>query len=168
MKRLHLFLYSASASILAAEFALSIYFYEILPATIPTHFGISGTPDAYSTKSIWMVFLVPIIQIAIYLLFVLIYRYPQYSNWPTTLILQTVEKTKREKIYDVLRSMMAWTLVIISLLFGYIQYAIIATANGRANGVLNYVMFGMLGVMLLLIVVVNIRMYRTVKNLIKL
>jgi uncharacterized membrane protein len=167
MKRLHLVLYSASAAILAVEIGLTTYFWEALPAQIPTHFGISGTPDAYSAKSIWMVFLIPIIQLAIYLLFVTLYKYPQYSSWPTTLILVTVEEKKREKIYDVLRSMLAWTLVWVSLLFGYIQYTILATANGRTDGVLTSVMIGMLAVMLGFIVVINVRMYRTIKKLTK-
>jgi uncharacterized membrane protein len=166
MKRLHLVLYSASAAILASEIALTAYFWNILPATIPTHFNFAGNPDAWSGKSIGMVFLLPLIQLVLLCLFVALYKYPQYSSWPTTLILVTVEEKKREKIYDILRSMLAWTLLWLSLFMGYIQYAILATANGRANGVVNTVMFAMLGIMLLLIIIINVRMYRTVKKLI--
>jgi uncharacterized membrane protein len=167
MKRLHLVLYSASTAILASEIAITAYFWNILPATIPTHFNFAGNPDAWSGKSIGIVFLVPIIQLLILCLFIALYKYPQYSSWPTTLILITVEEKKREKMYDILRSMMAWTLLWLSLFMGYIQYAILATANGRANGVTNCAMIGMLVVLLLIIIVINVRMYRTVKKLIK-
>ena len=167
MKRSHLVIFSASAGLLLAGFVMTAFLWNQIPAIIPTHFGPLGTPDAWSTKSFVMLFLVPLAQAAIFLLLTLIYKYPQYSNWPTTLILMTVEEEKREKVFEVIRSMLAWLLLIISSMFAYLQYIILATANKRANGLAPWIMFSFLGVLAVVIVYVNVRMLVTVKHIVK-
>jgi uncharacterized membrane protein len=146
---------------------MSIWFFHDLPAIIPVHFGLSGTPDAWATKNIFDIFMLPVLNFLIYLLFILIYRHPQYTSWPTTLILMTVEEEKREKIFVVLRSMITWILLLVTLIFGYLQYTIIATANGRALGVENYVMIAFLVVMYVFIFYINTKMYLTIRKMLK-
>jgi uncharacterized membrane protein len=46
--------------------------YPSLPATIPTHWGPSGAPDAWSTKSFASVFAEPLMALGLYALFVVI------------------------------------------------------------------------------------------------
>jgi uncharacterized membrane protein len=167
MKRSHLVLFAASLGLIAASIIMTAFLWNEIPTIVPTHFGFAGTPDAWSNKSLIMLFLLPLINVAIFFLFVLLYKYPQYSSWPTTLILMTVEEEKREKVFQVYREMMAWILFIISLMFAYIQYSILATANGRANGLLPVVMIAFIAVIFVAIIYVNIRMLLTVKRIVK-
>lgn len=167
MKRSHLILFSSVAGLTIASFVMTIWFWNDLPAQIPVHFGFSGIPDAWAAKSLLYVFLIPAIQIVILLVFSLLYKYPQYSSWPTTLILMAVEKEKREKIFAILREMLVLILFWISLLFSYLQFTILATANGRAFGLANYVMITFLAVMLILLVYVNTKMFITIRKVIK-
>lgn len=151
-----------SGGLVAACFGVTAYFYSTLPARIPTHFNFSGAVDAWAPKNPIMAFLVPMIGLIIYLLFSLIYRHPEYTSWPTTLVLVTLPKEKRDLMFAVLRGMNAWILIWISALFTYVQFLIIATSNERAVGSTTYIMSGILVVCLLIIIVTNIRMISTV------
>lgn len=167
MKRSHLVLFSASLGLIIAALAMTSYLWGQVPASIPTHFGPAGTPDAWTTKSFVALFLMPLVNIVMFLLFALLYKYPQYSSWPTTLILMTVEEEKRERIFHVFREMMAWILLTISAMFAYIQYAILATANGRANGLSPILMIGFIAIIAILLIYINARMFVTVKQITK-
>lgn len=56
--------------IVAAMVAVGVALYPSLPATLPTHWGVSGRPDAFSPKGFWSVFLLPVIALAVYALLV--------------------------------------------------------------------------------------------------
>lgn len=60
-----------SLAIIAASFIIGIYFYSQLPEKIATHWDASGQVNGYGNK-FWGVFLLPIISLAIFLLFLLI------------------------------------------------------------------------------------------------
>jgi uncharacterized membrane protein len=167
MKRSHLAIFSASFGAIMAGFVMTLYLWNSLPDKIPTHFGISGTPDAWSSKSPLALLMIPLIGLAIFALLSVLYKYPQYSSWPTTLILMTIEENKREKIFHVYREMMAFTLFAISLMFAYIQFTILATANGRANGVDPLIMAAFLAVIITLLIYINVRMFITIRRLVK-
>lgn len=167
MKRIHLLSFAASAGLLVAAVVMTALFWNQLPAQIPTHFNFAGTPDAWTSKNLITTFMVPLIHLGIFLLFVMLYRHPQYSSWPTTLILMTVDEEKREKIFAVLRGMMVATLFWISTLFAYIQFSVIATANGRSSGIMTQIMIGFLAVMFIVLVVYNAKIFITVRKLIK-
>jgi uncharacterized membrane protein len=167
MKRSHLIIYSATLGVIIASLIMSVWLFRELPSTIPVHFGLSGYPDAWATKNILYVFMIPVLNLLMYFVFIAIYRHPQYTSWPTTLILMTVEERKREKIFKVLRSMTTWILLLVTLIFGYLQYTIIATANGRAQGVINYVMITFLCVVFLYIFYINAKMYFTIRKILK-
>jgi uncharacterized membrane protein len=67
--------------IIAAMFVTGVFLYQALPARFPTHWGIYGTPDAYSAKSFGSVFALPIVAFLIYALLVLIPRFdPKRRN----------------------------------------------------------------------------------------
>lgn len=59
-----LLLFSTAFSYIRAHF-------DQIPATIPTHFGPSGQPDAWSAKSVWSVYGTLMIGLGIYLSMVL-------------------------------------------------------------------------------------------------
>ncbi len=57
--------------LLLLPFALTAYFWDQIPETIPTHWGIDGQPDGWSQKG-WSVFFLPLITIGSYLLLVFV------------------------------------------------------------------------------------------------
>jgi uncharacterized membrane protein len=56
--------------LIAAMFVAGMVLYRSLPATIPTHWGLSGAPDAFSAKTVWTVFLEPFVALGVYALLV--------------------------------------------------------------------------------------------------
>jgi uncharacterized membrane protein len=58
--------------LIAVMFAAGAVLYPSLPATIPTHWGPSGAPDAWSTKSFASVFAEPLMAVGLYALFIVI------------------------------------------------------------------------------------------------
>jgi uncharacterized membrane protein len=167
MKKFHLFLFSISAGLIIAMIGVTAALWSSLPSQIPVHFGFSGAPDAWEAKSLVFVFLVPAIALAIFLGFSLLYRYPQYTNIPQTLLLMALEQAKREHIFNVIRSMLSVFILFIVGLFSYIQFVILATANGRLFGVANLIMIGFLGLLFLALVIFNIRMFFAIRKVIK-
>lgn len=167
MKTLHIITFSVVLALTVASLVMSILLFSSLPGQIPTHFGLSGAPDIWSNKSILMVFMVPLIQLAMFLLFLLLYKHPQYSSWPTTLILMTVEEKKREKLFAVIRGMLLATLFWISILFSYLQFVIFATANGRDNGVSPFAMITFLVLLFGTMFIYTGRMFVVVKKVSK-
>lgn len=57
--------------LLLLPFALAAYFWDQIPETIPTHWGMDGQPDGWSQKG-WSVFFLPLITIGSYLLLVFV------------------------------------------------------------------------------------------------
>ena len=55
---------------IALMFIAGAVLYPSIPARFASHWGIAGTPDAYSTKSFLSVFLLPLIAAAVYALLV--------------------------------------------------------------------------------------------------
>lgn len=148
-------------------FAMSIFFWNQLPAMIPVHFGLSGTPDSWAPKSVIYIFLVPMVLLAMFLVFLLLYRYPQYSSFPTTLILMAVEEKKRNHIFDIIRSMLSFVLLWMALLFSYLQFTILAAANNRTLGLFPYIMIGALIVLFLILIAYSIKMYLSIRKMLK-
>jgi len=56
--------------IIAVMFVAGAVLYPSLPSPIPTHWGLSGAPDAFSAKSFGSVFSQPLIALGIYVLLV--------------------------------------------------------------------------------------------------
>jgi uncharacterized membrane protein len=67
--------------LIAVMFVAGAVVYPSLPATIPTHWGPSGAPDAWSQKSFLSVFGEPLMAVGLYALFVVIpYFDPKRAN----------------------------------------------------------------------------------------
>lgn len=58
--------------IVAAMFITGAVLYPSLPSPIPTHWGVSGAPDAFSPKTFMSVFFEPLIALGIYALLVVV------------------------------------------------------------------------------------------------
>lgn len=97
-----------------------------LPNTIPTHFGISGSPDGWGPKSsmyvtLWVA-LGEYVMLTILSLFPNIYNYP----WPIT------EANARAQ-YTIGRSMMIWLKAEVVWLMTYVAWGTISVAMGRSH-----------------------------------
>ena len=68
-------------SVLLASVILSVYFYQIFPATVPTHWGLDGQVNGWGPS--WLAaFLLPAILIAMYFLFDLLPKIdPRRENY---------------------------------------------------------------------------------------
>lgn len=58
--------------LIVGVFVAAAVLYPSMPARFPTHWGISGAPDAWSTKSFGSVFFMPLMMLGIYVLLVVV------------------------------------------------------------------------------------------------
>ena len=116
-------------SVLLASVILSVYFYQIFPAIVPTHWGFSGQVDGWCPK--WLgAFLLPVLLFAIYFLFSWLPKIdPKRANYEdfkkTFAVFKTAIMVVLFGIYiiaslnavGVVVSVAFWTPVLIGLLF---------------------------------------------------
>ena len=91
---------------------VSIYYYTILPETIPIHFNMNGEPNGYGSK-VGILFL-PVFSLVVFLALSKLNQYPHTFNYPVSV---TVDNAKRQ--YSLAQKLMRWTnlsLILISLL----------------------------------------------------
>ena len=107
--------------------AMTVWGWLTLPAIIPTHYGISGAPNAYNGKEILLIF--PIISICLAALLTFLSRYLHRFNyaWPIT-----AENAPRQ--YYLMRLFLRWiTLEIVWMLCG-LEWIAIQAAHGPLSG----------------------------------
>lgn len=112
---------SFGALLCIPAFVLSSY--AELPATIPTHFGLSGTPDGYGDKST-MLFIV-IVSGFVFTLMSTAPFHPHLINIPGP--------RTPEKIQTAIGMLRILKLEVMAF-FAYLSWAMIRTALGAANG----------------------------------
>lgn len=133
-KKWHLWAFIAAVMLAAVSWLIAFYYWGLLPQTIPTHFGLSGKPDAWNDKSVWYTFLLPALQSIMTGVFAFLYVRPQYSDMPTTLLLMSMEKKKREHAFVLIRSMLVTVLIFVGLLFTYMTYMMQVSALDEKIG----------------------------------
>ena len=97
----------------------------ILPATIPTHYGISGTPNAYGGKGGLLI--LPILSICLATLLTFVSRFPHSFNYPWAI---TEENAPRQ--YYLARLLMRWLALEIVLMMCGLQWLIIQAAQSHS------------------------------------
>lgn len=98
-----------------------------LPDQIPSHFGASGLPDAWSRKlSIWSL---PGIGAGLYLLLTIVSKFPHTFNFPWA-----VTEENAERQYQIGRTMVVSLKAELTWLFTYIEFGVIQVAMGKTNG----------------------------------
>lgn len=65
-----------------AVWAVVLYYYVQLPNTIPTHYGLNGTPDAYGSKLIVLIEPVVLTLLVAYFTIAIRFRYTILSRYP--------------------------------------------------------------------------------------
>ncbi len=66
--------------LLVFAFTYTAEYYPLLPEQVPTHFGLYGTPDAWSEKGLWAVYVMPLIGAIVWLSMILINWF--FIIWP--------------------------------------------------------------------------------------
>jgi uncharacterized membrane protein len=122
-----------------------------IPATIPTHFGVSGQPNSYGSKATLL--LLPGIAVFLYALLTTLSFFPQVYNFPWRITEQNAWAQ-----YRLARQMLGWLKAELIATFAWLNWEIIQTALGKANGqvfwflpVALVVVFGTLGLYLRLL-----------------
>ena len=99
-----------------------------LPAVIPTHFNVTGSPDGYGRKTTLLY--LPMITLIVNLLYALFFRRPAYRyKYPIAITPQNAERQYRlaKTFHCEMRVLSVWTLVFIN---AQICYSIF---RGRMN-----------------------------------
>lgn len=105
---------------------LPIYFYNQLPDIIPTHFDFNGQPDDFQSK--WLIWLGPIVGLAMYILLSVINKAPHKFNYPVSLTEENVEQQ-----YIIATKMIRVLRTIIVAMFAYLAYASIQISMNNQN-----------------------------------
>jgi uncharacterized membrane protein len=98
-----------------------------LPERIPTHYGLTGSPDAWGAKS--SVLLLPAIAFALDGLLTVLSFFPQIFNYPVP-----VTDANRPRLQAATLSLLGWLKVEIVGLFAYLTWNTIHVAMGLSSG----------------------------------
>jgi len=167
MKKWHRIGLVASGILVIISWAVAIYYWDKLPAIIPTHFGISGQPDDWNPKSAWYSFLMPGLQTLMFIIFSLLYKWPQYSDIPTTMLLMAMDEKKRDHAFALIRTMLVGVLVWVELLLGYMTYAMNISALEENSGLSPWIMGGLLIGMFAWLIWWTIKVYKLTRKLLE-
>jgi len=142
----------AGIGIACAWLAFAAYWPK-LPAIIPTHFGVTGAPDATGPKSELIVLLLE--NVGIYLMLSIVARFPQIYNYPVPITESNAEKQYRNArmVMNYLKAVCVW------LLF-YIEWQTIQVALGKSAGMGALMLPVVLIVMIVPLTVFVVRAYR--------
>lgn len=142
MKKKHIAMIGVLAALLLANVLLVGINYGKFQGEIPTHYGPSGNPDAWGSKN--MLLLYPGLQALFLLISLVIYKYPNYVNVPSTIALKNLSGEIKEKAYEIVRDVTFITLGIVSFLMLYLNIATIQVAKGQVTAINNWVTLGIL------------------------
>jgi Protein of unknown function (DUF1648) len=112
---------------LAFQIGVVWFFWSQLPAQIPTHFGISGTPDDYGAKSNLVV--LPAIAMVLYGLLTAVSFFPRAFNYPIA-----VTDENRDRLQAIAVAVLGWLKAEITWAFAYITWVDIRVGLGVSGG----------------------------------
>jgi len=117
------------ASVAALLFLLvsTALYWSALPERVPTHFGLSGRPDAWGAKS--SLLLLPIFAIVLYAGMTILGRFPHIYNYPVQLTEENVERQ-----YRIARTLIGWVKLEVVWTFALIQWETMRVVFGKAEG----------------------------------
>ena len=138
----------AALILLLANISIVLWFYKDLPGMVPSHYGFDGEPSTYTGKNV--LFILPVIGIAIYTLFYYVKKVPHQYNFPGKI----TQENAAENYRHALRSMRLLELICISTFF-YITYQTIQIGLSKADNL------GYLFVLVFLITIFAVILYMT-------
>ncbi|MEH1910621.1 DUF1648 domain-containing protein [Nostoc sp.] len=115
---------------LVGLFGIAIHAWSTLPDTIPVHFRFDGQADGWGSKKV--LWLLPLVGLAIYGLLTFISRYPHTFNYPVVITEQNALQQ-----YQIACSMLNWLKSEMVWIFVYIEWQIfhLATTENPNLGV---------------------------------
>ena len=116
-----------SIAALALQWGLVALAFPELPDRVPRHFDATGQADAWGPRM--MVWFLPIVNAAVYLLLGFVSRRPHLSNLP-------IEVTARnaDRIYRLVRFQTVWLKAFITGMLAYMSWRTIEKAQGSDVG----------------------------------
>ncbi len=127
-----------------AVIAITAWGWLTLPAIIPTHYGISGAPNAYGSKGNLLI--VPIMSVCLYILLAFLSRFPQIYNYPWPI---TPENAPRQ--YYLARLLLRWITFEVTWMLCILQWTLIQAAQNNAADAIVLVAPGIVIVLLITI-----------------
>lgn len=118
LSNLEKILFLASILFLFTIWFISIDSYSKLPDIIPTHFNVSSVPDGYGSKN--SIFISPVIVTVLYILIMILTRFPHIYNYAVSITAENAEANYRNG-----RTLMFCIITEILALFLYIQWNVI-------------------------------------------
>jgi uncharacterized membrane protein len=116
----------------------SAWAYPRLPARIPTHFGLSGRPDAWAARSPGSWFLLPAVAAGTSLMLYAISRYaeshPETWNVPDKRRFLALDASARAPIAVRMQAFVAQVGAVITVLLSVLQAGSYQAATGQARG----------------------------------
>lgn len=122
---------------------LTIHAWLILPERIPSHFNLTGQPDAYSNKSDILYY--PILAVIAYVLMTLLARYPHFFNYPWPI---TEQNTSRQ--YRLARELINRSKLLLIWLLLYAEWLTLQTAAKQPAGPVPLVFIGIIFLLVIL------------------
>ncbi len=137
----------------AASIVVFGVFWPQLPERIPTHFGISGQPNAYGGKGVLI--LLAALSSGLGLGLWVLSRFPQIFNYPRRITEENAPRQYRlaQLLLRIIACAICWFLT-------YIEWVIAEVGLGRASGFGVWFPFGFIAAMLATIVVYLVLAFR--------
>jgi len=124
----------------------TLYSFSKLPETIPTHFNASGIPDNYGSKNtLWML---PVISLILYILLTLVGRIPEKFNYPVRI----TEANARFQ-YTLRTRFLRYMKLALVLMFFFISYKTVSTALGNTDGLGEWFLPVLLGIIFVPVII---------------
>lgn len=165
MKRSHKFYFFIAFLLTIVSWVIAILSWNELPNVIPVHFGISGVADGWVEKSLFYVFLLPVIELLMTGMFYFFYYHPQYSNMPSTMWLVALDEKTRSLAFSMLQKMLIGTLIWVNILFTYLTYGMNLAAFDAKYSLSPEIMFGYIGAMLIWMIYWTVKISKLTLNI---
>ena len=142
---------AAGALVLAATIVYIVLSWSKLPATLPTHFDVSGRPNAWGSRA--FILFLPCLSLVLYGSLGILQRFPWVYNYAVAIGPDNAETQYRLAI-RLLRALKA----VIAATFGWIDYSTIRMAleaaggGDRADGLGPFMIPTFLGVMAIVVI----------------
>lgn len=101
--------------------------WNYLPSRVPVHFGLTGHPDGFGSKSI--LWFLPATAILLYLVLTVVARYPGVFNYPVP-----VTDLNRKTLQSLAVNMLGWLKAEVMCILAWLTFAAISTAVGHRTG----------------------------------
>ncbi len=121
------FIEAGSILLVIATWVIAVLNFSHLPEIIPSHAGISGEIDGYSSRI--SVFFIPVLTTITFVTLMILGRYPHVYNYP----LEVTEETA-PRVYAFSMRMVKTLNFIVALMFFFTEYMIIRMAYGDDAG----------------------------------